>query len=90
MKEIAFDDKKLIWIWDNQETSAAQLPLNNLFILDAQGREVWNMKDCVGYDDVCVGMHKVEDDSFYFVTFMGLGFTIDLHRFQVLKKQMTK
>lgn len=78
-----------IWFWDDKERDASKLYLNNLSVRDDNDQELWNMKEAVGYDDVCVGCSLLEN-TFTFVTFSGIRYTIDLQRFQVLRKQITK
>ena len=79
--------KNLIWNFDKNETNNKKLENNNLYIED-----LWNMKDTVGYADSCVGVSILSDNKFYFVTFMGLGFTMQICDDKVicLKKQITK
>ncbi|MDY4079555.1 MAG: hypothetical protein SOY42_12355 [Clostridium sp.] len=79
--------KNLIWNFDKNETDNKKLENNNLYIED-----LWNMKDTVGYTDSCVGVSILSDNKFYFVTFMGLGFTMQICNDKVicLKKQITK
>lgn len=79
--------KNLIWNFDKNETDAKKLENNNLYI-----ENLWNMKDTVGYTDTCVGVTILSENKFYFVTFMGLGFTMQICNDKVicLKKQITK
>lgn len=79
--------KNLIWNFDKNETDNKKLENNNLYIED-----LWNMKDTVGYTDTCVGVTILSENKFYFVTFMGLGFTMQICNDKVicLKKQITK
>lgn len=85
--EYYINNKKLIWDFDSTNSSGHKLKDNNLYI-----ENMWNMKDTVGYDDSCVGVHLVSDDTFYFVTFWGLGFTMQISENEVtcIKKQVTK
>ena len=50
------------------------------------------MKDTIGYTDTCVGLSILSDDSFYFVTFCGLGFTMRVNdgNIECIKMQITK
>ena len=79
--------KNLIWNFYKNETDAKKLENNNLYI-----ENLWNMKDTVGYTDTCVGVTILSENKFYFVTFMGLGFTMQICNDKVicLKKQITK
>ncbi len=85
--EYIIQNKKLIWNFNKAECNAAKLKDNNLFI-----EGIWNMKDTVGYTDTCVGVSILSDDTFYFVTFCGLGFTMRLvgDKVECIKKQITK
>lgn len=85
--EYTIQDKKLIWDFDKAESNAAKLKDNNLFI-----EGIWNMKDTVGYTDTCVAVSILSDDTFYFLTFRGLGFTMRLagDNVEFIKKQITK
>lgn len=78
--EYAIQDKKLIW-------DADMVKNNNLFIKD-----IWNMKDTVGYDDACVAVRILSDDSFYFITYCGLGFTVKLvgDTVECIQQEITK
>ena len=81
--------RSLIWFWDDDEHHASKLLLNNLSVCEEDNQELWNMKEAVGFDDVCVGCSLLAD-TFTFVTFSGIRYTIDLQSFQVLRKQITK
>lgn len=85
--EYIIQDKKLIWDFDKTESNAAKLRTNNLFI-----EGIWSMKDTVGYDDVCVAVCMVSEDTFYYVTFQGLAFTMRLvgDNVECIKKEITK
>ncbi|MBQ8798469.1 MAG: hypothetical protein IJZ55_02765 [Lachnospiraceae bacterium] len=85
--EYIIQDKKLIWDFDEAESNATKLRDNNLFI-----EGIWNMKDTVGYTDTCVGVSMLSDDTFYFITFRGLGFTMRVagDNVEFIKKQITK
>ena len=88
--EYIINGKKLVWdYYDYDKTSidASRLKDNNLHI-----DNIWNMKDTVGYTDTCVGVSILDDDTFYFVTFCGLGFTMKVleNTVECIKKQITK
>lgn len=85
--EYLIQNKKLIWDFDKAESNARKIKDNNLFIEGA-----WNMKDTVGYTDSCVGVSILSDDTFYFITFCGLGFTMKVIDNDIIciKKQITK
>ena len=87
--EYNVNGKKLVWDHDksNINIDASKLKDNNLYI-----DNIWNMKDTVGYTDTCVGVSILADDTFYFVTFCGLGFTMKVleNTVECIKKQITK
>lgn len=89
-QEYQLDDKKIIWFHDLNNHQASKLYLNNLFICDSQFHVLWNMKDVVGYDDVCVLLRTVDEKCFYFAIFIGLGFTINIRTFEMIGKVITK
>ncbi|WP_028042986.1 hypothetical protein [Candidatus Stoquefichus massiliensis] len=77
----------LVWDYDETITKACNLKLNNLYI-----DGIWNMKDTVGYSDTCVGFHMLSEDTYYFITFNGIGFLMKYinHKVECLQKQITK
>lgn len=71
-------DKELVW---NEDLSD-----NNLYI-----EGLWNMKETVGHDECCVLLRMIDDDSFYFATYNGMGYTMKLEEeLKCIKKQMTR
>ena len=84
-------NSELIWDYDKNNTNAAKISDNNLKLMISSDT-VWNMRDTVGYDDCCVGVHKLSENEFYFVTFLGLGFTMQIVNNTVtcIKKTFTK
>ena len=85
--EYIINGKKLIWDCDGTNSNASQLKDNNLYI-----DGIWNMLDTLGYTDTCVSVSKLSEDSFYFVTFCGLGFTMKVfdNKVECIKRQITK
>ena len=81
----------LVWDFDEKNTNAAEIPDNNLKLVK-DSEVLWNMRDTVGYDDCCVGVHPISENEFYFVTFLGLGFTMRIEENTVIciKKTITK
>lgn len=73
--------RKLVWGDD--------LENNNLSVCDARDTEIWNMRSAVKHDDTCVGV-TVREHEFYFVTFNGLGITMDIETLTVIQTQITK
>jgi hypothetical protein len=89
-KEYLINDKKIIWFWDENNHNASEIKENNLSICDSHYNELWNMKTVTNVDDSCVGVAIMEENLLYFVTFFGLGFTIDITNGSVIKKDITK
>jgi muramoyltetrapeptide carboxypeptidase LdcA involved in peptidoglycan recycling len=54
--------------------------------------EKWNMKDIVGYTDTSVVVSLITEDTFSFVTFNGVRFTMKVEDKEVrcIKKEITK
>ena len=49
------------------------------------------MKETVGHDECCVLLRMIDDDSFYFATYNGMGYTMKLEEeLKCIKKQMTR
>ena len=70
-----FDNAALVWDFDESNTNAAEIPDNNLRLVK-NSEVLWNMRDTVGYDDCCVAAGQLSEIEFYFITFMGLRFTM--------------
>ena len=68
--------------WDNDPFKT-----NNLYI-----DEVWNMKDTVGYEDSCVLVNIIDENSFRFTTFNGLSLLMKVNDNEVIciEKKETK
>lgn len=82
----SIENKKLVWDFDENK-DASKLLENNLYI-----ENIWNMKDTVGYTDTCVSVSILSDHTFYFITFNGLGFTMEIkgNEIKCIQKQITK
>ncbi|MEG0592949.1 MAG: hypothetical protein RR512_06515 [Coprobacillus sp.] len=89
-QEYQYNNKIIVWFYDFHNHKASDLYLNNLFVCDSDYHVLWNMRDVVGYDDVCVLYRSVNEESFYFAIFMGLGFTININTLEMISKVMTK
>lgn len=85
--EYVLQNKTVIWEFGKNESDASKLKEDNLFI-----EGIWNMKDTVGYTDTCVGLSVLSEDTFYFITFRGLGFTMRIVGDEVMciKSQIMK
>ena len=88
---IQLNDAELVWEFDENNTNAAEISDNNLKLVK-NSEILWNMRDIVGYDDCCVGVHLLSKNEFYFVTFNGLGFTMRVEGNEVtcVKSVITK
>lgn len=62
--------KKLIWEDDDE---VSDCPYNNLYIKD-----LWNMKDVLGRDDVCTDLQIISEDIFSFFSFNGFRVKIQI------------
>lgn len=73
--EYLVQGKKLVWDFDESNHDARKLKPNNLYI-----EGFWNMKDTVvsPMAETCVGMRVVDENNFYFVTFGGFGYTMEI------------
>lgn len=86
--EYTVGGKKLVWNFTQADGgNAAKLQENNLYI-----EGFWNMKDTVGRNETCVMLNILSEDTFYFVIFAGLGYTMQVKANEVicLGKQITK
>ena len=62
---------------------------NNLYALDQKGIRIWQMADLCHPNDAAA-LVRIEDDShFYFATYFGLSFTVEVPSFDT-KKQIVK
>lgn len=86
-EEIQAGDRTVVYI--TNDSGKGFPPDNNLFILDAEGKIVWDMSRVLKRPDAAVLM-KVEDGIMYFTTFNGLHFGIDAATLDVTEKQITK
>ena len=64
----------LTFVDDEDETNAAKLPINNLYI-----EGIWNMKDTIKTGDLCTGCWVIDDETFSFTVFSGGNFTMKIH-----------
>lgn len=69
------ENAELVWDFDESNTNAAEIPDNNLRLVN-NSETLWNMRDTVGYDDCCVAAGQLSENEFYFITFMGLRFNM--------------
>ncbi|MBQ9122570.1 MAG: hypothetical protein IJY10_03650 [Lachnospiraceae bacterium] len=72
--EYIMQEKKLVWDFDKTQSDASKIKENNLFI-----EGLWNMKDTVGHNDACVAVSILSEDSFSFITFNGLAYTMKIN-----------
>lgn len=83
--------KTLVWDFDPNETNAANLRDNNLYLTDGP-RIIWNMSDTVKSGDCCTGVNIMSNDTFYFYTFWGFGVYMRVEKDGVMciKKSLLK
>lgn len=76
----AIDGCELLWIFDSNNSNAANIKSNNLLAVhqDSTGRMqlIWNMKEAVLREECCVSVSLGEDRTFSFNTFNGKRFTM--------------
>ena len=80
-------DKVLEWDIDKTENDVSKIPENNLFIKD-----IWNMRDTVGRDEICVAVDILSEDTFSFNIFAGIRFVMKIDNDTVvcIEKTITK
>lgn len=86
-EEIQAGDRTVVYITNDGGNGFP--PNNNLFILDAEEKIVWEMSRVLKRPDTAVLM-KVEDGILYFTTFCGLHFGINVATLDVTEKRITK
>ena len=77
----------LIWEWNEEETNARNIKDNNLYI-----EGIWNMSDTLKRTDACVGVTITGDNTFSFVTFTCIRYSIAVSngKIELVSKQITK
>lgn len=83
-------DRTVVWKWDESIKNASLFPADNLYILDADGSVVWNMRDTLGHEDVCVDLRAVDDSCIRFTTMTGLGIVINVQTLDIVSRQVVK
>ncbi|MCH5275528.1 MAG: hypothetical protein J1E65_06785 [Lachnospiraceae bacterium] len=82
-------DRTVVWFIGDEERSAAEIPSNNLFILDKDGNEIWSMKDALKREDTCT-LLRIEGKKAYFATYNGFGAWIDVQTLEITDKRMVR
>lgn len=77
-KTIEMESCKIVWYWIEDESNAAKSPFNNLMIYDDRDNEIWNINNFFHADEMCTGLRKISDHTFYFTTFMCEGITMKI------------
>lgn len=92
MKENKFPmfDKTVVWLWDESIAEASKLPVNNLYILDSDGVQIWNMHDTLMRDDICVGLRAVGDSRIKFTTFSSSCIEFDVDTLSEISRMFVK
>ena len=88
-KRFTVGDRTVIWFIDDAEGSAAEIPSNNLFILDRDGVELWSMKAALKREDTCT-LLRIEGGKAYFATYNGFGAWIDVQTLEITGKRMVR
>ena len=63
---------------------------NNLYLLNNEGKRVWEMGKFCHPEDSAVLVREIDEHTFYFATFFGLYYIIDVPSFSVKEKGITK
>lgn len=92
MKQIIYQiaDKKIVWVWDAEETNAAAIEDDNLTIMDSNDHVIWNMQEIMGRKDACVKLKVIDDSKIQFVTWNGWNVIYDVVNMELISKTMTK
>lgn len=89
--ELLFDHGKIvIWYWDEGEHDASKLPINNLVIYDKDDNEIWSIGAFLHRDEVCIGIRKITESSFNFITFSGMCYEMDVESLCEIRHFITK
>ncbi|MGN0387607.1 MAG: hypothetical protein ACI4ER_02245 [Suilimivivens sp.] len=91
-KILEIDTNKIVWFWNEGESNASKMPVNNLIIYNNSYQQIWKIDNFLGYDEMCTGISQKSKSTFYFCTFMGLGFTMEIsgEKITCLKKTLIK
>ena len=68
----------VVWFWNEDESSVAKQPINNLKIYSSDYQEWWSISEFFRSDEMCTGLHKVDESRIYFYTFSGIGVTLEV------------
>ena len=69
---------------------SAPPPANNLYLINNEGNRIWEMGKFCHPDDSAVLVREIDENTFYFATFFGLYYIIDVPSFEVKEKGITK
>lgn len=82
--------KTVEWTWNEREPDIARMGANNLRILDRFGQEIWNMRDMLAADDICVDLKIVDDSEIRFITLHGWSVAFDVGEMKALSRRIVK
>lgn len=68
----------VVWKWDEKQSDVSKLSANNLWILDRDCKELWNIAEFFGRNEMCTMVRLTAENQFYFYTFSGLGVTMQI------------
>lgn len=85
-----FNEKCVVWNWDNHCHDVSQIPSDNLCIVDDTNQMIWNMRDIIQHEDICVDLKIISETEMRFITFNGWNVIFDVEQMEMKSKQMTK
>lgn len=89
-KKYEIHDRIIVWYWNDGESRADKLPVDNLLMYDNDYNEVWSMREFLNRKEMCTGVSIDGDKSFWFQTFCGVAYQIDIENLSEIKHMITK
>lgn len=71
-------NKYVVWKWDENQRDVSKQSTDNLWILDKDCKEVWNIAAFFGKSEMCTMVRLTGENQFYFYTFSGIGVTMEI------------
>ena len=76
---LEINHKYVVWKWDEKQGDVSKLPTDNLWILDKDGQELWNIASFFGKSEMCIMVRLITENQFYFYTFSGIGVMMEIN-----------
>ena len=89
-KILQMENRNVVWFWNTSESNVAKQSADNLIIYDERFSEMWNLHTLLNRVEMCVGVSQIEKRTIRFTTFMGISYVMDVSRFEILEKHITK